>query len=158
MRNPVTSLEKRIASVARTLFLSEFSFAKNQFPVAGGENELADHVIWVDDVLIAVQSKERKQGLPEDYWFEKKVLKIGTKQVRNTLTFLGQYEEIVIENQRGHRFPPRPAALARKFMVVVYDDPPSPVYRARPNHHVSRTAGLIHLLPTGDRIVKNLRR
>jgi len=146
------SLEKRIASVARTLFLPEFSFAKNQFPVSGGEAELADHVVWVDDLLIAVQSKERKKDLPANDWFEKKVLKVGTKQVRDTLTHLGQYAEIIIENQRGHRFPLRPAALARKFMVVIYDDPPSPVYRARPNHHVSRTAGLIHLLRIADLI------
>jgi len=38
------SLEKRIASVARTLFLPEFSFAANTFQVEKGEYELADHV------------------------------------------------------------------------------------------------------------------
>jgi hypothetical protein len=34
------SLEKRIASVARTLFLPEFSFAANTFQVEKGEYEL----------------------------------------------------------------------------------------------------------------------
>ena len=43
-----------------------------------------------------------------------------------------------------------PAKLKRKFMVVVYDEPASVIYRARPNHYVSRTAGLIHLLRSTD--------
>src|SRR5205814_1457565 len=55
-----------------------------------------------------------------------------------------------LENQRGHRFRLEPAKLARKFMVVVYDEASSILYRARPNHHVSRTAGLIHLLRSSD--------
>jgi hypothetical protein len=45
-----------------------------------------------------------------------------------------------------------PSKLVRKHMVVVYDEPASVVYRARPNHHVSRTAGLIHLLRSSDLI------
>jgi hypothetical protein len=35
-------------------------------------------------------------------------------------------------------------------MVVVYDEPASIVYRARPNHYVSKTAGLIHVLRSTD--------
>jgi hypothetical protein len=68
------SLEQRIASVARTLFLPEFSFAAYKFRVKEGESELADHVVWVDDLLIAFQMKERKPDLPEGQWFRKKVL------------------------------------------------------------------------------------
>jgi hypothetical protein len=36
------SLEKRIASVARALFLPEFLFAANKFHVEQGQHELAD--------------------------------------------------------------------------------------------------------------------
>jgi hypothetical protein len=144
------SLEKRIASVARTLFLPEFSFASNKFKVPEGESELADHVVWVDDLLIAIQMKEREAGLPEANWFEDKVLKKATKQVRDTLSFLDKYDSIIIENQRGHRFHLEPAKLKRKFMVVVYGEPASVIYRARPNHYVSKTAGLIHVLRSTD--------
>ena len=35
-------------------------------------------------------------------------------------------------------------------MVVVYDEPASLIYRARPNHYVSKTAGLIHVLRSTD--------
>jgi hypothetical protein len=146
------SLEKRIASVARTLFLPEFSFAANKFQVEQGQHELADHVVWADDLLIAFQLKERRSDLPEANWFENKVLKKATRQVRDTLTFLGQHRRITLENQRGHRFTLTPTSLARKFMVVVYDEPASLLYRARPNHHLSRTAGVIHLLRTADLI------
>jgi len=146
------SLEQRIASVARTLFLPEFSFAANKFKVKEGESELADHVVWVDDLLIAFQLKDRERDLPEGQWFRKKVLGVATGQVRDTLRFLSVHSEITIENQRGHRFSLTPATLRRRHMVVVYDEPTSVIYRARPNHHVSRTAGLIHLLRSSDLI------
>jgi hypothetical protein len=145
------SLEKRIAAVARTIFLPEFSFAANKFQVEKvGQLELADHIVWADDLLIAIQMKERERDLPEANWFEDKVLKKATKQVRDTLSFLGKYDSILIENQRGHRFSLEPAKLKRKFMVIVYDEPASVIYRARPNHYVSKTAGLIHLLRATD--------
>ena len=39
-------LEQRIAAIARTIFLPEFSFAANRFQVEkDGEVELADHVV-----------------------------------------------------------------------------------------------------------------
>ena len=80
------SLEKRIAAIARTIFLPEFSFASNRFQVEKvGELELADHVVWADDVLIAIQMKERENGLPEANWFDDKVLKKATKQVPDIL-------------------------------------------------------------------------
>jgi hypothetical protein len=145
------SLEKRIAAIARTIFLPEFSFAANKFQVDKvGQLELADHIVWADDLLIAIQMKERERDLPEANWFEDKVLKKATKQVRDTLSFLGKYDAILIENQRGHRFHLEPAKLKRKFMVVVYDEPASVIYRARPNHYVSKTAGLIHVLRSTD--------
>jgi hypothetical protein len=145
------SLEQRIAAIARTIFLPEFSFASNKFQVEKvGQLELADHVVWADDLLIAIQMKERERDLPEANWFEDKVLKKATKQVRDTLKFLGEYRSILIENQRRHRFHLEPAKLKRKFMVVVYDEPASIVYRARPNHYVSKTAGLIHVLRSTD--------
>src|SRR5438105_1983864 len=97
-------LEQRIAAIARTIFLPEFSFAANRFQVEkDGEVELADHVVWVDDLLIAIQMKERQADLHEGNWFENKVKK-ATKQVRDTLSFLSKYDAIVLENQRGHRF------------------------------------------------------
>jgi hypothetical protein len=150
MSSPI-NLERRIAAIARTIFLPEFSFASNKFKVEKvGQFELADHVVWVDDLLIAIQMKEREAGLPEANWFDEKVLKKGTRQVRDTLKFLGEYKSILIENQRGHRFNLEPAKLKRKFMVVVYDEPVSVIYRARPNHYVSKTAGLIHVLRSTD--------
>ncbi len=67
--------------------------------------------------------KERESDLPEGQWFKRKVLGVATGQVRDTLRFLSEHEEITIENQRGHLFQLTPSKLARKHMVVVYDDP-----------------------------------
>lgn len=147
------NLEKRFAAIARTIFFSEFSFPGTRFKAKSGhEYELADHVVWIDNLLIALQLKERQPNLPGtgDPWFENKVLKKATRQVRDTLAFLRQHDEIEIENQSGHRFHLIPANISREFMVVVYDEPQSGLYRARPNHHVSRTAGLIHCLHASD--------
>ena len=148
-------LEECLAAVNRNVFLREFSFHRNQFKAADRqEYELADHVVWVDDLLIAFQLKQREpsEGSTGDHeqWFENKVLKRATKQIRDTIGFLQQYETVEIENQRGHRFTLRPTAIKRTFMVVVYDLPPETVLRAKPNHYRSKTAGFIHLLRYPD--------
>ena len=49
--------------------------------------------------------------MPEANWFDNKVLKKATRQVRDTLTFLGQHQQITLENQRGHQFTLTPASL-----------------------------------------------
>ncbi len=47
------TLEEFLAALNANIFLREFSFAKNEFsPAPGEEVEFADHVIWIDDLLI----------------------------------------------------------------------------------------------------------
>ena len=84
----------------------EFSFSKNGFcPAPGESKEFADHVTWLDDLLIIYQLKERSQNTEDPIdadkkWFENKVVKKATRQIRDTLQFLQEYSEIELRNHR----------------------------------------------------------
>src|ERR1041384_612839 len=97
------SLEEYFALLNKNIFLREFSFSKNKFkPNPNEELELADHVVWIDNLLIAYQLKEREAGGDasadgERRWFERKVISKGTRQIRDTLKYLHEHPNIKIE-------------------------------------------------------------
>lgn len=150
-------LEEFIASTNSNVFLREFSFSENTFrPSPGEEVEFADHVIWVDDLLMLYQLKERAKltGMSpegERRWFRKKVLKEATKQVRDTLRYLETQPEISITNQRGHRINVGGSAPSRTVKVVVYaasEMLPDDCLRVR--HHWSASGGFMHVISQTD--------
>ena len=52
--------ENFLSGINDNIFLREFSFNKNKFNLNPQEEvEFADHVIWIDDLLIIFQLKER---------------------------------------------------------------------------------------------------
>jgi hypothetical protein len=151
------SLEENIAALNKNIFLREFSFSKNKFkPNPNEELELADHIIWIDKLLIAYQLKERESsdvGSAENErnWFERKVLGKGTKQIRDTLKFLSEHPNISIENERGHVFNVNGTSVDHIIKVVVYAPGINfPVECRNIKCHISSTAGLIHVLPLED--------
>lgn len=152
-----TLLETLVAELNRTIFFREFSFARTEFDKLPGQSkEFADHVVWLDDLLIAYQLKERKsssEATAEDErkWFDRKVLRKATKQIRDTLGYLQTIPRISVENQRGHRFELNAGAVNRILKLVLYkaaDLLPEDCRRVR--HHTSTTAGFIHILPWDD--------
>jgi hypothetical protein len=150
-------LENAIAQFNVGLFFKEFTFAKNTFqPPTRNELELADHIIWLDDLLIVFQLKEREitpSTTPEieRNWFEKRVLGKATKQIRDTLSYLRDYDEIAIQNERGHSFNIVEAKIATRFNVIVYQPHPLlPAECLTKKHHISSTAGFIHLFSGTD--------
>src|SRR5215475_2719118 len=92
------------------LFLEEFVFSRSKFsPPSGSELEFADAVVMLGDVLLIFQIKERSSprtgdGEAESRWFESKVLKEASKQIRDTLSYLQAYSEIRVPNERGRIF------------------------------------------------------
>lgn len=155
MENNNLSLEEYLAQLNANIFLKEFSFAKNEFrPSPRREVEFADHVIWLDDLLILFQLKERGSiGQPteesEKNWFEKKVLKKATKQIRDTLNYLNEHNEIHIRNQRGYVFNISTQAKNRLIKVVVHapTDKLPEKYLYKKHYFSSSDAGFIHILP-----------
>jgi hypothetical protein len=148
----MTLLEEFVAEINASIFYREFSFTKNRFtPAPGRTTEFADHVIWIDDQLMLFQIKERTQPHTDETsaerWFQSKVINKGTRQVRDTLEYLEAFPAITIENQRGHQFNVAEAEVKNLVKIVLYfggPDFPDTYHPLR--HHVSRTAGFIHVI------------
>lgn len=150
------SFEEEIAKLNEHFFFQEFTFSRNQFSPVPGNVELADSLIWLDDMVIVFQLKERNVSADssleaEKKWFEKKVLGVATGQVRDTLTYLNGTHEINLENHRGHQFSLNSSGISVVHKVVCYataHELPDECKRKR--CHVSRTAGVIHLFSARD--------
>ncbi len=55
------SFEKAVSSVNELFFFKEFTFSRNTFRTQeNNEIEFADNVVWLQDLLILYQVKERK--------------------------------------------------------------------------------------------------
>ena len=150
------TLEQHIAGANSLAFWKEFTFAKNRFaPQPGSEVELADNLVWLGDHAYVLQLKEREEETSdptvERNWFFRKVIGKATKQIRDTLRFLGEHQEIRITNERGHVFEIDCTALEQITKVVVFLGGralPEDCWSTR--HHISKTAGFIHLLALHD--------
>jgi hypothetical protein len=150
------TLEEYIAQLNSLAFWKEFTFAQNSFmPRPGAEFELADNLVWFGAYAIAMQLKQRNEETEdpetERSWFENKILRQATRQVRDTLQFLQEHEQIRITNERGHSFDIRGAELTDITKIVVFLGGralPEDCWRTR--YHISRTAGFIHVLAAHD--------
>jgi hypothetical protein len=108
------------------------------------------------DVLFIFQIKERSADDGGDQnaertWFRSKVLGKATKQVRDTLQYLRTYDEIPVPNERGRVFDLAARKFADVFKVVVYMPSrmlPDDCRAVR--HHMSKSAGLIHIVEAHD--------
>ncbi len=149
-------LQDVLDQINANIFYREFSFSSNNFfPSPGQSEEFADHAIWIDDLLIVYQLKQRTTENSSDKsdrnWFKKEVLSKATSQVRNTLRFLQEYPDINISNQKGHIFNVSAIKLKHIIKLIVYSPNegfPKDLLRVR--HHISRTAGFIHIIPWLD--------
>lgn len=151
-----TSLEDRVARTNAGFFLREFSFSRTHFsPPGRSEVELADHVVSLDDVLLVFQFKERSDAtndpLQEASWYEKKVARKATKQVRDTLEHLARHR-IKIANDRGHAIElPQGLQGLKVAKVVVYEPGDMlPLHLRLQKGYESSTAGFIHLFQAAD--------
>lgn len=134
-------------------FFEEFTFSSNTFkPNPNAQLELADNLVWLDDLMIIYQLKERvaqagTTAQKEHRWFHDEVVKNATRQVRDTLSYLETYPQIELRNNRGHAFNVATAQHAHAHKLVVYHP-----YKLLPvgcrlkKHHKSRKGGLIHLI------------
>lgn len=146
-----------LAALNEWHFFREFVYSRNTFqPSPGQEVELADSLTWLGDLLIAFQLKERDlvPGANEDTekrWFERKVLKQATRQVRDTVGYLNTVKTIAVQNHRGHTFDLSFESVRQFHKLVVYlPQDPLPAAFRRIKHHRSRTVGVIHIVPAND--------
>jgi uncharacterized protein YihD (DUF1040 family) len=100
-------LEKFVEILNQSIFLKEFTFARAQFVDSDNSSkEFADNVLWLEDEVVIFQLKERDPLKDKnlEHWFEKKVVKKATKQIRVTLNYFNKHQEISIVNGRNHKF------------------------------------------------------
>lgn len=150
-----TYSEKIITQINQNIFFKEFTFDKNDFVVAAGHKvELADNVLWLDELLIVIQIKEKEDkagGTPIEKWFENKVLKKAKNQIRNTLQLLNTQHSIAIANGRGQQFEIRRSEIRQLRNIVIYHPtatPPESVYSHK--SYSCRDGVFIHIFTSED--------
>ena len=150
------SFEGEIASLNEHFFFEEFTYSTNTFrPNPSTELELADSIIWLDDMVVLFQLKEREKigsSSPEREarWFKKKVIGVGTRQIRDSLKYLDSHRNILLQNHRGHRFELRSDAIACLHKVVCYLGNSRLPEACRRKFHRSGTVGTIHVFAAQD--------
>jgi hypothetical protein len=153
------NLAELLADLNEWHFFKEFVYSRTTFrPNPQQEVELADNILWLGDLLLAFQLKERElvEGATEASerrWFQKKVLGQATRQIRDTLRYLQEHPSIALTNHRGHELQLAFDSIASFHKLVVYrpgKDLPKDCLDVK--SHVSRTAGLVHIMPAHDYI------
>lgn len=152
------SIEQFIAKdLHNLLYLEEFVYPSSKFSPRGrSEVELADAVVVLHRHLLIFQIKERSVDAPvgsdsEQKWFEKKVVKQATRQIRDTLRFLSYEDDIPATNGRG-----RSDNLAARnwhsiTRIIVYrNDREMPSVCDEIRHYVSAEGGFIHIIKFED--------
>lgn len=156
------TLENFIRELHTLSFFKEFTFASNRFsPTPNDELELADNIIRLADDLMIFQLKERSaehagNETSETKWFERKVVRAGTKQIRDTLRYLNSFPGITLTNERGHSFNIAEHTRGKIRSVIIYL-PASNLAETCINRkfYVSREAGFIHLIDASDYLLIN---
>ncbi len=104
----MTNSEKLLSSFSENYFYKELVYSQLKFvPDGGTEIELADLIINLGDVILAIQLKERNekdrtQGKnTEEKWLEKKCKK-AKEQIKDTISYI-KTEKISFVNARGKR-------------------------------------------------------
>jgi hypothetical protein len=149
----VVNFEEAVGKLNSDYFFREFTFSSNTFkPTPNAELELADNVIWLDDLLILSQVKERNAPSnttsdKERRWFEDEILKNATRQIRDTISYLENFPRIEVRNGRGHVFDVATARATHPHKLVVYNPHGLlPADCADKKYHRSKTVGVIHLI------------
>jgi hypothetical protein len=142
-----------LASLNEWHFFREFVYSRTTFhPTPEREVELADNLVWLGDVVIAYQLKERElvdaaDAETEKRWFENKVLGKATRQIRDTIKYLSESNAIELRNARGHRFEVTLDVIREFHKLVVYlPQEQLPAECRCVKYHRSRSAGLIHII------------
>lgn len=150
-------MEEYLSDLNEFYFFKEFTYTQNLFRTKDGQEvEVADSILAIDDLYIAFQLKERQEtstATPEteSKWFEKKVIKKATKQIRDTINYFKDYDEVVLTNNQGHSFNIATSKVEKILKVVIFKPGkhlPEKDFNKR--YHVSSKVGIIHIIPDND--------
>lgn len=150
-----TRTEEIIAKINSTFFFKEFTFSKNDFQDCNSKNKLefADNVVWLDDYLFIYQIKDREAGEVDiEKWFSNKIRKKAVQQIKSTLKYLNSHDEIIIQNECGHKLDivkAKNVPSIRKIIVYTsISEFPQSIRNER--FYESSQVGLIHIFHSED--------
>ena len=150
-----TKSENNISNINSNVFFKEFTFSKNDFKDLDTNQKLefADNVVWLDDILFIIQIKDKEgENGNEKKWFENKILKKAVLQIKSTLNYLESYNEISIQNEKGHFLNIVNAQNCKtKRKIIIYDSHESfPEDLRQKKFYQSSKIGLVHLFYAED--------
>lgn len=155
INNEKTKTEKIVSEINSNVFFKEFTFSENDFKenITNQKLEFADNVVWLDELLFIFQIKDRESEIDDDIkWFNNKILKRAVTQIKDTLKYMQDYPEVVIENHKGHKLNIIQANNCSKVkrLIVYTPNPNFPENLRNLKFYNSKKIGLIHLFHSED--------
>lgn len=150
------TLEEFTAGINATTFWKEFTFHQTRFsPRPRQEVELADGIVKIGSLGLIFQLKERtgEKSDPEveRRWFKEKVLRKATDQIKDSVRYLAEHEEIRLTNAQGHEIVVKGTDLTDvKKIVIFLAGRTLPADCRETMYRVSSTAGFIHIIAAHD--------
>ena len=150
------TLEEFTAQLNANTFWKEFTFSETRFfPRPKQQVELADGIVKIGPLALVFQLKERTEATSdpetERQWFRRKVLGRATDQIKASLRYLAENEEIRLTNGQGHEIAVKGGNLEDIKKIVVFLPGrllPEDCWATK--FHVSTTGGFIHIVAAHD--------
>ncbi len=154
-RNGITKTEQIVSFINTNVFFKEFTFSKNEFYTSDKkyQYQLADNVVWLDDILLLYQIKDRnpEADSSELNWFNNKVIKQAKDQIKDTIQYFKDFRDIPITNERGHILNIGDVNTSNAKRIIIYTPSPSfPNEKRFIKFHRSKTVGVVHLFHSED--------
>lgn len=151
----MTASEKFVSQVNSNVFFKYFTYNTNKFkdPHSNQELQLADHLVWLENIFFIYETKERNHSKESDLkkWFHNKILKKAVSQIKRTHHYLNSYPSIEIPNQHNHWLDVKKGNLNNLKSIILYD-PSTEIedeFRFK-KFKKSSEIGLIHLFHVED--------
>lgn len=151
-----TNLEQFTTRVNSVTFWKEFTFSETKFfPRPKQQVELADGIVKLGPLALVFQLKEREEETQdqeaERTWFRRKVLGKAVDQIKASLRYLKENEDIKLTNEQGREISVRGTDFQNLKKIVLFLPG-----RALPEEcwetmfYVSASAGFIHIIAASD--------
>lgn len=97
----MTHSEEITSEISKKFFLSQYIYTDLYVKEGTNEKEFCDCLLEFSNAYICIQIKEKdcSSTLSLEQWFEKKVLKNATKQIRDTIAFLKDENNIIFSKE-----------------------------------------------------------
>lgn len=155
--NKQSNSEHILSNINQNIFFKEFTFYITDFYPPDGKKELADNIVWIDEIFFVFQVKERnpkyiKTAETENKWFSENVIKEAKNQIKNSIEYLQTYKDIPITNGKGHVFNAADADFRNIIKIIIYMPNSSLLSNNSKNmkFYESNQIGIIHILNIED--------